>query len=98
MLALGGLFATNSSATCGRAGVGRRCRGLRRPAPAASVACLGGAFAGFTSGAREERPAVQMHLPPPVGDEDFCLGDEFTVYHANGGMPPLFCISLLESV
>ena len=72
---------------------------LHPPAPASSVACPGGTFAGFTSGAREERPAVMhLFLPPPVGDEDFCVGDEFTVYDANGEMPLLFCISLLESV
>ena len=55
-----------------------------RPAPAASVACPGGTLAGFMSGARKEWPAV-MHLlfPPPVGIEDFCMGDEFTVYDAN---------------
>ena len=53
----------------------------------------------FASGAREERPVVMhvlLHLP--VGDENFCVGDEFTVYEVNGGMPLTFCISLLESV
>lgn len=55
--------------------------------------------AGFTSGVREELPAVMhLFLPPPVGDEDFCVGDKFIVYDANGEMPLLFCIRLLESV
>ena len=68
-----------------------------RPAPAASVPCPGGAFAGFMSGARGTAGG-EASVPPPVGKEDFCVGDEFTVYDANGGMLLLFCISLLKSV
>ena len=47
---------------------------------------------------RNGRRVMHLLLPPPVGDEVFCVGDASTVYEANGGMPLPFCISLLESV
>jgi hypothetical protein len=52
------------------------------------------------SQAAGERNGRVMHmvLPPPVGDEDFCVDYTSSVYEANGGLSLPFCNSLLESV